>query len=234
MASRIAIIPARGGSKRVPNKNIADFCGRPMIAYALATAKESGLFDKIHVSTESQDIAQVVEALGFDIDFYRPTELADDITPIMPVLKYVVETYAHMGESFDQVCLLMATSPLTEAADLVGATTLFETHGSVSPVLGVVEYPAPVEWAFSLGGDGCLKPLQSGKHAIRSQDLEVAYRGAGSFAIYPSSVVFGSVGAGDYTKYLGCRMAKYKGVDIDDAEDFALAEMIYRGLNSRK
>ena len=83
---RIAIIPARGGSKRIPDKNIREFCGRPMISYALQTAKESKLFDVIHVSTDSERTAQIVTQLGFSVDFMRPMELADDQVPIMPVL----------------------------------------------------------------------------------------------------------------------------------------------------
>ncbi len=233
MVSRIAIIPARGGSKRIPNKNIADFCGKPMIEYALTEAKASGLFDKIHVSTESQKIAQVVKNLGFELDFGRPELLSDDITPIMPVLKYVVDTYAARGEFYDQVCLIMATSPLIESSDLQGAVALYEAQErGNSPVLGVVQYPVPVEWAFARSEAGYLDPLEPGKFAIRSQDLEARYYDAGSFAIYPSSFVTGSVGAGDDSKYLGYQLAKYKGVDIDDAEDLVHAEVIYRGLKS--
>src|SRR5438874_1339312 len=101
MTRRLAVIPARGGSKRIKNKNIRDFCGKPMIAYVLEVARESGLFDKIHVSTESAEIRQTVERLGFAVDFARPAELADDHTPIMPVLKHVVTTYASRGQTFD-------------------------------------------------------------------------------------------------------------------------------------
>ena len=89
----LAIIPARGGSKRIPNKNIRNFCGKPIISYILDAAKKSGLFNTIHVSTDSKQIIKVVENLGFKIDFVRPSDLADDYTPIMPVLKFVVEEY---------------------------------------------------------------------------------------------------------------------------------------------
>ena len=90
MVKRIAIIPARGGSKRIPNKNIRDFCGKPMISYALEAARDSALFDCIHVSTDSKKIAEATQKEGFDVDFMRTAELSDDHTPTMPVLKYVL------------------------------------------------------------------------------------------------------------------------------------------------
>ena len=113
---RLAIIPARGGSKRIADKNIRAFCGRPMIAHILDTARASGLFEVIHVSTESPRIASVVEALGFEVHFPRPiAQLADDKTPLMPVLRYVTETFQSRGQTFDEVWLLMACAPLIEA-----------------------------------------------------------------------------------------------------------------------
>ncbi len=229
MVSRIAIIPARGGSKRIPRKNVADFCGKPMIEYALTAAKESGLFDKIHVSTECGDISSAVENLGFEIDFHRPAELADDITPIMPVLKYVAETYKSMGLIFDQVFLVMATSPLIEASDLVGASALHDDHEGKFPVLGVVPYPVPIEWAYSLETGGMLKPLEPGQFAVRSQDLVERYYDAGSFAVFSGDDILNSEGAGDNSQFVGYKLAKYKGIDIDDVDDFSQAEMLYRG-----
>src|SRR5450755_2920533 len=108
MPSRLAVIPARGGSKRIPDKNIRMFCGKPMIGHILQAATGSRLFDTIHVSTESQRIADVVESLGYTIDFLRPQHLAGDHTPLMPVLKYAAETYATTGKNFDEIWLLMA------------------------------------------------------------------------------------------------------------------------------
>jgi N-acylneuraminate cytidylyltransferase len=94
----LAIIPARGGSKRIKNKNIIDFCGRPIIAYSLDCARQSGLFDKIHVSTDSPEIAEVAEQLGYPVDFPRTADLADDMTPLMPVIQWVVQQYVARGE----------------------------------------------------------------------------------------------------------------------------------------
>lgn len=231
MIRRIAIIPARGGSKRIPDKNIRDFCGQPMVAYALNAAKESGLFDVIHVSTDSQRIIDVVENLGFPIDFPRAPELADDYTPIMPVLKYVLETYISRGVKFDQVCLLMATSPLVEAADLRGASELYDRNRGTRPVMSITCYPVPVEWAYRRKADGSLIPLEPGMFAIRSQDMEAKYYDAGCFSFFPAQYVLNSEGAGDDMNYIGYILPKYKVVDIDDEEDLILAETIYRSFH---
>lgn len=228
MTRRIAIVPARGGSKRIPDKNIRDFCGRPIIAYILEAAKESGLFDTIHVSTESSRIQSVVERLGFPVCFQRPSELADDHTPLMPVLKYVVEAFRERDKCFDQVCLLMPCAPLVEAADLKAAANIFDNVRGTRSVLSVASYPVPVEWAFSKKDSGELSPVQPGMFAVRSQDLAVKYYDTGSFAFFPTERVLASNGAGDDTGFVGYVLPKYKAVDIDDVEDWVFAERLFR------
>lgn len=233
MTKRIAIIPARGGSKRILNKNIRDFCGKPMIAHILQTASESGLFDEIHVSTDSETICKTVERLGFNIKFMRPAELADDHTPIMPVLRYVTETYASCGRQFDQVWLLMACAPLVRSSDLQQAAQLFDQAGGASPVLSVSEYPVPIEWAFSRAADGKMAPVQPGMFAVRSQDLEKKYFDAGVFVVFPAQTVQKSEGAGSDTGFIGYVIPKGSAVDIDDDADWLLAEALYQ-LKVRK
>lgn len=226
-ARRIAIIPARGGSRRIPGKNIRDFCGRPMIAHILDTARESGLFDVVHVSTESAQVRETVERLGFGIDFMRPEHLADDTTPIMPVLKYVVETYAARGRQFDEVWELMACAPLIMPRDLTGAAAMFERTGRTAPLLAVAPHPAPIEWAYRRAADGTLIPVQPGMFAVRSQDLERAYFDAGSFAVMPTALVLSSEGAGSDTDYIGYVLDRTRAIDIDDEDDWALAESMF-------
>jgi pseudaminic acid cytidylyltransferase len=231
MPRRIAIIPARGGSKRIPRKNIRDFCGKPMIGHILETARESGLFDVIHVSTESADVRREVEKLGFSVDFPRPDDLAGDVTPIMPVLKYVIATYASRGASFDEVWLLMACAPFVDASDLRGAWEMFSHGGSRRPVLAVAPYPVPIEWAYSRAPDGTLTPVQPGMFAVRSQDIETKFFDTGTFAVLPSAMVLGSEGAGSDSGYLGYVLGKDKAIDIDDEEDWALAESMFQSHN---
>ncbi|WP_419902613.1 cytidylyltransferase domain-containing protein [Kiloniella sp.] len=229
---RLAIIPARGGSKRIPQKNIRDFCGMPMAVHILKAACESGLFDAIHVSTDCEQIAKVVVDHGFPVDFMRPASLADDMTPIMPVMKFVAEEYKRRGQEFDQVWLLMACAPLTSTKDLINAEKLFVDAGAKSPLLGVCEYPVPVEWAFKREEDGRLLPLQPGMFAVRSQDLEKRYFDAGSFSIFPASIILGSQGAGSDVDYIGYELSKGTAIDIDDEQDWKLAEAIFRSWNS--
>lgn len=225
---RLAIIPARGGSKRIPNKNIRDFCGQPMVTHVLGAARASGLFAKVHVSTESENIRVVAAQFGFPPDFSRPAELADDHTPIMPVLRHAAQEYAKRGEHFDEVWLLMACAPLIDAKDLSSAATVFQQAGSEQPLLAVSEYPAPIEKAFSRSGNGALTAVQAGMFAVRSQDLEKRYFDAGSFAAFPASRVLESQGAGSDSGFIGYVLPKGTAIDIDDEQDWKLAEAIYR------
>lgn len=225
---RLAIIPARGGSKRIPNKNTRDFCGQPMVTHVLGAARDSGLFSTIHVSTDSESIRDVVASFGFPPAFPRPAALADDHTPIMPVLRYVAEEYANRDQHFDEIWLLMACAPLIEAKDLSMAATLFRESGCKQPLLAVSEYPVPIEWAFSRGVSGVLSPIQEGMFAVRSQDLEKRYYDAGSFAAFPAVRVLESQGAGSDSGFIGYVLPKGTAIDIDDEQDWQLAEAIYR------
>lgn len=225
---RLAIIPARGGSKRILNKNIRDFCGQPMITHVLGAARDSGLFSAIHVSTESDSILDVAAGFGFPPEFPRPDELADDHTPIMPVLRHAAQEYVRRGQTFDEIWLLMACAPLVDADDLRKAASLFQASGGQQPLLAVSEYPAPIEWAFSRGENGALTPVQAGMFAVRSQDLEKRYFDAGSFAAFPAARVLESQGAGSDSGFIGYALPKGTAIDIDDEQDWQLAEAIYR------
>lgn len=229
MTKRLAIIPARGGSKRIPDKNIRSFCGAPMVSHILSAASDSQLFDKIHLSTESNEIAELVSGLGYNIDFMRPANLADDFTPIMPVLKYVTSTYQARGETFDEVWMLMACSPLIEAHDLVWAADTFKEINREKIVLSVSPYPVPVEWAFEMASDsGCLKPINKGMFSVRSQDLEHKYFDAGIYALYTPEMIFDAKEVGLDENYYGVVIPKHKAIDIDEIEDWELAEKLYK------
>lgn len=197
-----------------------------MIAHTLDTARESGLFDVVHVSTESTHVRTTVEGLGYRVDFMRPEHLADDMTPIMPVLKYVVETYAARGQTFDEVWQLLACSPLITANDLREAAAMIERAGGDTPLISVAPYPVPIEWAYRRTADGMLAPVQPGMFATRSQDLERAYFSA-SFAVMPAAMVLSSKGAGPDTGFLGYVLDRTKAIDIDDEDDWALAESLF-------
>lgn len=224
---RLAIIPARGGSKRIPEKNIRNFFGRPMIEYSIDAAKKSGLFETIHVSTDSLRIAAVVENAGLRVDFMRPAELADDNTPIMPVLKYVLEEYKRRGSEFDLVCMIMACAPLIGPEDLLGAERLFGEAGCARQVLAIAPFPVPIEWAFSRASDGSLLPENPGAFATPSQELTVKYYDAGAFSFLSVDSIMASEGAGSDAGFMGYVLSQHKVVDIDDEDDWQLAETLY-------
>ncbi|MCW9034179.1 MAG: acylneuraminate cytidylyltransferase family protein [Rhodospirillales bacterium] len=229
MIRRLAIVPARGGSKRLPGKNIRDFCGKPMIGHILDAAQQSDLFEVIHISTDSEEIIRTVEALGYGVDFPRPAELADDHTPLMPVLKWVAETYRNRGQEFDEIWLLMACSPLVEAEDLKATADLLETTQRKMAVLPVCAYPAPTEWAYEKADNGKLVPVEKGMFAVRSQDLKEKYFDTGTFVAYPASNVLQSDGAGSDAGFIGQVLPRSKAVDIDDEDGWKLAETLFRG-----
>lgn len=204
-----------------------------MIGHILQAADSSRLFDTVHVSTESGRIADVVRSLGHPIDFLRPDELADDHTPLMPVLRYVAETYAAKGRRYDEIWLLMACSPLIEPDDLVGASEFFLSSGGQRSVMTVAQYPAPVEWAYRRKDGGSLVPLQPEMLTVRSQDIMPTYFDTGSFYIHAASTVLQSEGAGDYSAYVGYLLPRQKAIDIDSEEDLRLAEAIYSAARQR-
>jgi pseudaminic acid cytidylyltransferase len=227
--SVLAIIPARGGSKRLANKNIRDFCGRPMISYSLEAAQSSGVFDEIHVSTESEIIGDVVVGLGYRMPFLRPAELADDHTPLIPVLRWVLQEYGRRGRAFDAVCLIMPCAPLLTALDLVSGMNILRDGRNKMPVLSVAPYPVPVEWAYSRGDDGLLSAREPGMFAVRSQDLGKSYYDTGGFAFFPAARILDEAYVGG-TDMLSVVLPSFRAVDIDDAEDFERAEILYLGL----
>jgi pseudaminic acid cytidylyltransferase len=234
MPMRLAVVPARGGSKRIPDKNIRQFCGRPMIAHVLATARSSGLFQVIHVSTDSPRIAQVATDLGFTPHFQRPAELADDQTPLMPVLRYVASTFLRFGQTFDEIWLLMACAPLIDVEDLQQASDLFAAAGGNRPVISVAPYPAPPERAFELETDGGLLPVEPDMFGMRSQDFTEKYYHTGAYCIFPASHVLSSEGAGDPFGFVGHVAPRHKAIDIDNEDDWRMAEIVFRGTRRKR
>lgn len=222
---RLLVIPARGGSKRIPRKNIVPFCGEPLIVHALRAAVASSLFGAIHVSTDDAEIAAVAAAEGLAPAFLRPAALADDHAPLTDVLRFVIARLGGSGARFASVTVLMPTAPLVRAEDLAGGHALFDEGGGQRPVLAVTRLPVPVEWAFRRAADGTLAPLHPGLDLVRSQDLEDAWYDAGAFAIYPMAQLAAEAPA---PTWLGYTLPRTRAVDIDTPEDLALAELLFR------
>jgi N-acylneuraminate cytidylyltransferase len=224
----LALIPARGGSTRLRNKAIIEFCGKPMIGHVLDAALGASVFEDVHVSTDSERIRSVVEGLGLRVAFLRDPSLADDRTPLMPVMQWVLRMYEQRGFRFDDVCLLLPTAPLLEASDIRAAHAAYSAADPPRPLLGVAAYPAPVEWAFERKADGTLTPVQPGMFAVRSQDLTKKYYDTGTIAIFPVAQVL-SDSPPDDRSFVSFVLPREKAVDIDDAEDLELARVLFRG-----
>ncbi|HLB43594.1 MAG TPA: pseudaminic acid cytidylyltransferase [Gammaproteobacteria bacterium] len=230
---KIAIIPARGGSKRIKNKNIVDLCGKPLINNSLQVAKQTGLFDKIHVSTDDQNIKKVVENLGYVVDFMRDPKLADDHTGITPVLRWVLQQYQLRNEYYRDVCLILPTACLIESNDLIEAYRLFCAHSGLYSILPVAAYPAPTEWAYRKTNIDLLEPLYPGKFNIRSQDLEKKYYDSGTFVWFSDKRILSDNVAGDQD-FIAYPLDRYKAIDIDDPEDLEIAHIVKLGLQQYK
>ena len=225
---RIAILPARGGSKRIPYKNIKNFCGKPMISYPIKALKKSNLFDEIHVSTDEKKIVDMVNKLGLKVDFYRPKGLSDDHTPLMPVIKYVIEKYKDMNKLFEEIWVIMPCSPLLTPEDLIKASISFKKVKSSSSLMAVTEYPVPIEWAFEVSKEGTLKPINKGNFAIRSQDLERRYYDAGMFYVYSQGYVLNADYNGSDENIFPYYVSRTNAIDIDDKDDWDYAEKLFK------
>ena len=183
------IIPARGGSKRIKNKNIKKFKGKPIIYYALEAILKSKLFDIIHISTDSLRIKKVVEK-KIKVDFLRPKNLANNTTPIYKVILYVINYYKKKNFSFDEIWCMMPCAQNIKPKDLVKASIFFKSKKKKLPVFTVSKYKVPIEWANKLGRDNVLRALNKNKQMNRSQDLVEKYYDAGQFYIFPSNKIF--------------------------------------------
>jgi len=224
----LAIVPARGGSKRIKNKNIVAFMGKPMISYALEAAEKSGLFDLIHVSTDSEEIRQVVEELGYPVDFMRPNHLADDMTGLLPVYKWVLSEFQQHGMNFEDICCIMPTAPLLEAEDLIAAYELYQTNNKYHPLMVVAPFPVPIEWSFHRDHKTLLTPKDVTSIEKRSQDIEDTYYEAGPFSFFHFSHILEDISLYE-RKFLSYLISRDKAVDIDNQEDLDFAETLYLG-----
>lgn len=177
---RVAIIPARGGSKRIPRKNIKVFCGKPMIAHSIAAACESNLFDRILVSTDDCEIAEVAKALGAEVPFLRPVELSNDFAGTTEVIAHATQWMLDQQWQVETVCCLYATAPFVRVEDLNRGLVALES-GPWAYAFTVTEFAAPIFRSFHLHPDGGLEMFFPDQFSTRSQDLPVALHDAGQF-----------------------------------------------------
>lgn len=230
---RLAVIPARGGSKRIPRKNIRDFCGRPMIAWSIEAAKNSGCFDHIVVSTDDDEIAAVAEKEGAEVPFRRPVTLADDHTPTIPVIAHAIDACeAYYGNAAKEVCCIYATAPFVRGSDLCTGLNLLG-EGAYSYVFPVASYPFPIQRALRRGSSGVVEMFSPENFTKRSQDLEEAWHDAGQFYWSPAQNWRDGVAIFGFSAY-GLPLPRHRVQDIDTPEDWARAELLFRALQARK
>jgi pseudaminic acid cytidylyltransferase len=227
---RLAVIPARGGSKRIPRKNVRPFAGRPMIAHAIGTALDSGLFDRVVVSTDDAAIASIAREHGAQVPFLRPAGLADDHAPTVPVIAHAADACGARDD--DEVCCVYPCVPLLRAEDLAEGLELLREAGGAGYAFPVVAFPAPVQRALRRSSDGRVAPLQPEHVNTRSQDLEPAFHDAGQ--CYWARAATWRAGLPIHAHGRAFVMPAWRTVDIDLPDDWARAEALYEALAARE
>lgn len=227
---KVAIIPARGGSKRIPRKNVKDFCGKPMIAWSIEAAKASGCFDQIIVSTDDVEIAKVASEWGATVPFMRPAELSDDFTGTLPVIRHAVEWLNQNDCPVEYACCLYATAPFVSAADLKQGLQLIKDSGS-SYAFSVTSYAFPIQRAIRITDNGRVAMFNPEHFQTRSQDLEEAWHDAGQFywgtaeAWCEERAIFGE-------DSVPVKLPRHRVQDIDTPEDWNRAEWLFRAMQA--
>lgn len=230
---RLAVIPARGGSKRIPRKNIKEFCGKPMIAWSVAAAQESSCFDRIIVSTDDAEIAEVAKAAGAEVPFMRPAGLSDDHTGTIPVIAHAIEWMReHSDFTAAQVCALYATAPFVQAEELCrGYEALCSSEADYA--FAVTSYAFPIQRAIKLTSEGRVEMFDSSQFSVRSQDLEEAYHDAGQFYWGKASAW---LAAGPIFTHASVPviLPRHRVQDIDTMEDWVRAEWLFKAMRESK
>lgn len=228
--NRVAIIPARGGSKRIPRKNIKEFCGKPMIAWSIEAAKTCGCFERIVVSTDDTEIAEVARAWGATVPFVRPQTLSDDYTGTLPVIRHAVAWLNEHDAPVDYACCLYATAPFVAASDLRRGWDLIR-RAAFGYAFSVTSYAFPIQRAIRLTESGRVAMFNPEHFNTRSQDLEEAWHDAGQFywgtakAWLEELAIFGE-------DSIPVKLPRHRVQDIDTPEDWDRAEWLFRAMQA--
>ncbi|RKT45231.1 pseudaminic acid cytidylyltransferase [Thiocapsa rosea] len=229
---KVAIIPARGGSKRIPRKNIKSFCGKPMIAWSIQAAQVSDCFDQVIVSTDDDEIAEVARACGADVPFKRPAELSDDYTGTIPVVAHAIDWMSTNITPVEHACCLYATAPFLQAEDLRRGFDVLEQSGA-DYAFSVTSYASPIQRAIRITADQRVEMFNPERFNTRSQDLEEAFHDAGQF-------YWGRATAWLAAKPLFSHDAvpvllpSHRVQDIDTEEDWVRAELMFKVINQSR
>ena len=227
MTKSVCIIPARGGSKRIPKKNIKLFCGKPLIAYSIEIALKLGLFEKVIVSTDSEEIAEVAKKYGAEVPFMRPKELSDDYSSSDDAVSHAIKFLKDRGEEFRYVCTIYATAPFLKEEYLKKGFELLK-NSDARMAFSVTSMPFPIQRTFKITPNGRCQMFTPEYFSYRSQDLEEAYQDAGQFYWVDTTkkqkdIPFGS-------QSIPIVLPRYLVQDIDTMEDFECAELMFLSL----
>jgi N-acylneuraminate cytidylyltransferase len=225
MKKTIAIITARGGSKRIPKKNIKEFFGKPMLCYAINACKDAGFFSEIMVSTDSVEIAEVAKGYGAAVPFMRSQAASDDFAATYDVVEEVINNYAERGEAFELVCCVYPCVPFLSGQTLQNAYNQLIRSDS-DALQPVCKFSVPIEWAMKIE-NGLLVPNDRSAQLIRSQDLTPKYFDVGMFYMVKTSVMLKEKTLIP-TKTMAYIMDEREIQDIDTVEDWAMAELKYK------
>lgn len=227
---KLAVIPARGGSKRIPRKNIKVFCGKPMIAWSIEAALLSGCFDKVIVSTDDEEIAEVARDYGASVPFMRPKELSDDFTGTIPVIRHAIEWCKADGFDARLACCVYATAPFVHSEDLRRGLDILEQAGG-DYAFSVTSYAFPIQRAIRLTEKGRVEMFYPEHFNTRSQDLVESYHDAGQF-------YWGAVNSWLKEKKIftpessAVLLPRHRVQDIDTPEDWVRAEWMHKALQA--
>jgi len=224
MPKSLCIIPARGGSKRIPKKNIKDFHGKPIVAYSIQTALNSGLFDEVMVSTDSTEIKTIAREYGARVPFLRSDKSSSDTASTMKVIREVLNEYSKRGQEFEYICCLYATAPFVKISDLIKGMEMISA-GTCDTVMPIVRYSYPIWRGLRQISGERVEMIWSEFLHSRSQELETVFHDAGQWFWIRSNAIhlepFES-------KCFGVELNEARVQDIDNESDWQIAEMKYR------
>ena len=224
----LCVIPARGGSKRIPRKNIKPFMGKPIMAYSIEAALKSALFDEVMVSTDDKEFAEIALEHGASVPFFRSEATSNDHATTVDVLLEVVDNYKKQGKEFDTICCLYSTAPFVTSERLKEAFGKLSTH--VDGCFAIVEYSYPIQRGLIINNTGFVEMMYPEHLYSRTQDLEKVYHDAGQFYFMKTVVM-------EKEKTVWCKrseplvLSELEVQDLDTLTDWNLAEIKYRILH---
>jgi pseudaminic acid cytidylyltransferase len=228
----LAIIPARGGSKRIHRKNLKQFCGQPIIKYSIDAAIRYGSFDELMVSTEDSEIANLAQSAGASVPFLRSAVMSDDNATVLEVIREVLVEYEKRDKSFSYICCIYATAPFIKSEDIGKAFQLLK-HSGADSIMPVTRFSYPIQRALRIEQDGKLKMCNPQYYSTRSQDLEPMYHDAAQFFWMKVTSLLSQMRA--YAEYtIPFILPETEVQDIDSEDDWRIAECKYQLLKASR